>query len=140
VLRVVIDPGVLIAALISPQGAPRPLLHAWIEGAFELLISPKLIAELEGVLERDKFRRYVTVRDARAYVALLRRFATMAPDTKLTSRLSPDPGDDYLIALATAQATASLISGDPHLTGLKNPAAPVLTPRAFLDRLEAGNK
>ena len=136
-LRVVIDPGVLIAALISAQGAPRTLLQDWIEGAFELLISPKLIAELEGVLERDKFRRYVTVRDARAYVAILRRFGDLADCRVLTA----DCGiSHYLIALATAEATDSLISGDPHLTGLKNPAVPVLTPRAFLDRLEAGNK
>jgi uncharacterized protein len=137
VLRVVIDPGVLIAALISPKGAPRALLRAWIDGAFELVVSPALISELQRVLKRDKFRSYVSLRDAEAYVGLLRRFATLAPDVEPLSRLSPDPGDEYLLSLAAAQAVDYLISGDPHLTGIKRSPIPILTPRTIVDRLAA---
>ena len=133
--RVIIDPGVLVAALISDKGAPRALLQAWIGGFFELLISPALIWELEQVLHRDKFRRYVTIADVRSYIAWLRRFATLAPDVTPSSALSQDPDDDYLLALAIAEAADFLISGDPHLTEIKNPPMEVLTPRAFLNRL-----
>ena len=99
-LRVVIDPGVLIAALISPKGAPRALLQAWIEGAFELIVSSKLLRELERVLKREKFRSYVGLRAVSQYLGLPRRFATIAPEVELAQRLSPDPEDDYLLALA----------------------------------------
>jgi putative PIN family toxin of toxin-antitoxin system len=132
---VVLDPGVLIAALISAKGAPRALVRAWIEGAFELLISPKLLAELGRVLVRPKFRRYATEREARAYVALLERFATLCADVEWPARLSPDPGDDYLLALARSHSADFLVSGDADLCQLKNTAPPVLTPRAFLNRL-----
>jgi len=139
VFRAVIDPGVLIAALISAKGAPRDLLHAWIDGEFELIISSKVLSELERVLARDKFRGYVSLRDAMTYVSLLRRFASIAPDIEPPPRSSPDPGDDYLMALASSQSADFLISGDPHLTGLEHPASLVLSPRAFLNRLTAGS-
>ena len=84
-LRLVIDPGVLIAALISALGAPRQLILSWLDGEFELLVSPMLLAELERVLERHKFRKYVSLRDAKSYAALFRRFASFAR----TSRLYP---------------------------------------------------
>lgn len=136
-LRVVIDPGVLIAALISPKGAPRALLQAWIEGAFELIVSSKLLSELERVLKREKFRSYVGLREVSQYLGLLRRFATISPDVELAQRLSPDPEDDYLLALAASQSASCVVSGDTHLTDLKQTPIPVLTPRAFLQELGA---
>lgn len=135
-LRVVIDPGVLIAPLISPKGAPRALLQAWIEGAFELIVSSKLLSELERVLKREKFRSYVGLREVNQYLGLLRRFATIAPDVQFTQKFSPDPDDDYLIALAASQSADCLISGDTHLTDLTQTPIPVFTPRAFLQELE----
>jgi putative PIN family toxin of toxin-antitoxin system len=136
VYRVVLDPGVLIAALISDKGAPRALLCAWLDGVFELLVSPDLLAELGRVLERQKFRRYASEREARLYVAFLKRFATLCPDTDSPARQSADPGDDYLLALAQNQGANFLVSGDPHLCQIERTEPPVLTPRAFLNRLE----
>jgi putative PIN family toxin of toxin-antitoxin system len=123
---------VLIAALISGNGAPRALLWSWLEGAFELVACPLLLAELERVLLRPKFRAYVTAREVRTYVALLYRLAAVHPDPQVTRGLTPDPGDDYLVALARAAAAHFLVSGDSHLTRISRPQPPVLTPRAFL--------
>jgi len=135
VYRVVLNPGVLIAALISAKGAPRALVRAWMDGAFELLLSPNLLAELARVLARPKFRRYVGEREVQAYVALLQRFATLCADVESPARLCPDPGDHYLLALARSYAADFLVSGDPDLCQLKDTAPPVLTPRALLNRL-----
>jgi predicted nucleic acid-binding protein len=49
--------------------------------------------------------------------------------------LSPDPDDDYLVALARAGAADYLVSGDRHLLGMADPEPPVLTPRQFHDLL-----
>lgn len=56
-LRVVIDPGVLVSAHISGQGAPAELIRRWIEGQIDILVSPLLLEELDGVLHRPKLRR-----------------------------------------------------------------------------------
>jgi putative PIN family toxin of toxin-antitoxin system len=58
--RVVIDPAVLVSALISPLGNPAVLWQAVRDERLELITSPRLLAELAGVLQRQKFR---TLRD-----------------------------------------------------------------------------
>jgi uncharacterized protein len=126
---------VLISGLISAKGAPRGLLWLWLDASFELIVCPVLLAELERVLLRPKFRPYVTVQEVRAYVALLQRLSSVELDPEVTAGLTADPGDDYLVALARAAAAHVLISGDPHLTELKQARPPVLTPRVFLKRL-----
>jgi uncharacterized protein len=126
---------VLISGLITAKGAPRGLLWLWLDGSFELIVCPVLLAELERVLLRPKFRPYVTVQEVRAYVALLQRLSSVEPDPEVTAELTADPGDDYLVALARAAGAHVLISGDPHLTELKQARPPVLTPRVFLKRL-----
>ena len=125
----------LIAALISGAGAPRALVQRWLAGDFELIVSPALLAELESTLMRKKFRTYATELEVRAYVALLRRLATSAPDPPLISGLTPDPSDDYLVVLARGSGARVLVSGDRHLCELVDPVPPVLRPRDFLNRL-----
>src|SRR4051794_18288153 len=135
-LRVVVDPGVLIAGLISPRGAPAEILTRWREGDFDLIVSRLLLGELERVLERPKFSGYVRPKEVAAYVTLLWEEAVVAVDPESQPGLTPDPGDDYLVALARASGAAALVSGDRHLTDLVKPHPPVMTPRQFLDRLE----
>lgn len=116
------------------------MLLLWLEGSFELITCPALLAELERVLLRSKFRPYVTANEVRDYVALLRRLSSVAADPIVIAGLTPDPGDDYLVALARAGAAQFLVSGDSHLTELKAAQPPVLTPRAFLRRLTVGSR
>lgn len=125
--RVVLDPGVLVSALISPSGTPAKLLEDGRGGALELIVSPLLLGELEEVLEREKFRRYVDRDTVRDYIVLLRRDAVVADDPEDEPPLrSADPDDDYLIALAFNQK-AVLVSGDRHLLDLTG-GAPILAP------------
>ena len=46
-MRAVLDPNVLISALLAPKGAPGQVLAKWVIGEFELVVSPLLLAELE---------------------------------------------------------------------------------------------
>jgi putative PIN family toxin of toxin-antitoxin system len=134
----VLDANVLISALLSPRGSPAKLLRAWIEGHFELIVSPLLLAELERALAYPKLRRRIDAPDARAFVAWLSASATVAIDPSEPSPISsPDPNDDYLITLAAAQA-AFVVSGDAHLLGLAA-EMPIITVAAFLARLGVNN-
>ncbi len=131
-IRAVLDPGVLIAALISPRGTPARLIALWIEGAFELVASPKLLEELRVVLLRPKFRRYATEDEARSYVELVERLAVVVKDPDEIPRVSKDRKDDYLVALSKA-SLATLVSGDSHLTELDLDEPRVRTPREFAE-------
>lgn len=129
--RAVLDPGVLVSALITPTGTPAKLLTATRGGSFELIVSPLVLEELESVLRREKFRRYVDLGVVDQYVELLRRDATMAADPAGPPPIRcADPDDDYLIALAQG-CSAALVSGDRHLLELAG-EIPVFTPSEFL--------
>jgi uncharacterized protein len=131
VRRAVLDPGVLVSALITPSGAPAKLLVEIRAGGLELIVSSHLLKELEDVLLRQKFRRYVDIDAMHDYVALLRREALVVADPDDDPPLrSPDPDDDYLIALAFAQ-NATLVSGDNDLLDLIG-GAPILAPADLL--------
>lgn len=135
--RAVLDPNVLVSAFISQRGsAPDVIVRAWREGAFELVISPRLIAELSDVLGRPKFERQAGEGRAEAYIAAFAGDALRIDDPPDPAAVSPDPGDDYLLALALAAGADVIVSGDRHLTQLHDATPPVLTPRQFADQLD----
>ena len=136
-MRFVLDPNVLISALLTRHGPPGELLGRWLAGEFEAVASEALLGELEGVLMREKFRTYVEVREARAFVALVGASAVIVVDSAAAAGLAPDPGDDYLVALATATRADALVTGDRALRGVRIEGLVILTPAEALGKLDA---
>lgn len=133
-MRVVLDVNILISALLSRQGAPARLVIAWLDGAFELVISPQLMEELRRALTYPKLRRRVPAPDAAEYLEILARGASLVPDPVGPAPLtSADPEDDYLIALAAATGSL-LVTGDGHLLELAD-RAPIHTPAELVDMI-----
>jgi putative PIN family toxin of toxin-antitoxin system len=133
-LRAVLDANVLISAILSPRGTPARLVLAWQAGAFDLVVTPQLLAEVWRAVAYPKLERLVSPADADAFVDWLSRSATLAVDPSGPPPVhSDDPDDDYLIALAGAER-ALLVSGDVHLTSLAN-RMPVRTPAEFISEL-----
>ncbi len=139
-----LDPGVLISGAISSRAAPREILVAWHAGSFEMIVSTKLLYEMQEVLSRDKFRRYLSVQEVGEFVLWLEDGATVAADPEMgSSAITRDPKNDYLAALASSERTDFLVSGDPHLLDLEHIATSdpggqvrILTPREFLRESE----
>lgn len=135
-MRVVLDSNVLVSALISTAGSSREIVTAWVDERLALIASPTLIDELRDVLGRPRLRRWVSVETATEFIDGLAEDAEIVDDPPPLPGLTPDPEDDYLVALARAAHADYLVSGDRHLLGLADPTPPVLTPRQFLDLLE----
>jgi hypothetical protein len=134
-LRVVFDPNVIISAALSPGGTPALVYELWRSGAFELVVSPKLLWELEGVLAREKFSDLVHSDEIAQLVVVLTSDAVLAPDpTEEPGVRSVDPDDDYLIALAS-HSRSVLISGDKDLLDLSD-RIPVYSPTQFRTLIE----
>jgi len=134
-VRAVLDPNILIAALLSRRGAPAQLVSRWLAGDFELVVSERLVSELDRALSYPKLRSRISADEARAFVALLGHGALLGDDPAEPAAQSVDPGDDYLLALAE-QERAVLVSGDRHLLALAD-ELPIQTARAFLDSLDS---
>jgi uncharacterized protein len=133
--RAVLDPNVLVAAAIRPEGAPAACVRALAAGRYELVVSPRLLAELSSVLRREKFRRFLTTGQGERFVDALTRDASVLADPPDPPRESRDPGDDYLIALARTCRAHVLVSGDADVLELDLPDLRITSPRAFLGLL-----
>ena len=133
-MRVVFDPNVIISATLSPGGSPAQVYELWRNGAFELVVSPRLLWELEGVLGRDKFRDLVHSDDVAELLTVLTADASLVSDPVDEPDIhSSDPDDDYLIALAS-KSRSVLVSGDRDLLELSD-QVPVYSPAEFLARI-----
>lgn len=137
--------------MISPNGTSARVLAAAEEGHYELVLSTRLLSELEDVLRREKFRRYLPIESVPLFLSRLALAASRASGGPLPYNppyeegeivpVSADPKDDYLVALAVASGASYLVSGDNHLLDLETRATgaiatPILTPREFLEQLE----
>lgn len=134
--RVVVDSSVYVSALIGQQGfAPDLVVRAFLDDKLEVVVSPLLMRELQAVLARAKFRRYVTGKQAEEYVARIRRHAILVDDPPETHGLTRDPADDYVVALGRHAKVDSIVSLDLDLleAGLTDP--PASTPRRLIERL-----
>lgn len=133
-MRVVLDVNVLVSALLSRVGAPGRLIALWLEGAFELVVSEELLAELGRALAYPNLREQISPEDASDFIALLRSTVSMLADAERPDHISRDPGDDYLLALAKASSSI-LVSGDRDLLVLAS-ELPIQSPGVFLEHLQ----
>ena len=137
-LRVVVDPNVFVSAVIQPAGVSAEVVRAGLAGRFRVIVSPALIAELADVLARPKLEPYVTPDEAATLVDAIVGTAEEHDDPGSGARLLRDPGDEYLVALATATGADLVVSGDRDL--LEGSVTPsVVTPRELLARLESSD-
>lgn len=134
-MRAVLDPNVIISAALFPNGFPGRASRHWLEGAFDLVVSPALLDELRRALDYSKLRERIRPDEADELVELLARAGSMTPDQDVATGIrSSDPNDDYLITLASI-SNSVLVSGDSDLLKLSD-AIPVYSPAEFLLFLE----
>lgn len=119
--------------MINPYGTAARVMEAVASGEIVAVVTQHLLDELTAVLIRPKFRRWVSVADAVAFVETLGGHADLLPDPGPPAPRVRDPDDDYLVALAEA-ADAVIVTGDADLldADLKPPA---ITPADVLARI-----
>lgn len=133
-MLVVLDANVLISALINPAGIAGRVVLAGIEGRYDFAVCPMLLAELEDISKRPRIARLVPVGVAEKLFADVRGAARIEPDPDVLP-ISRDPGDDYLVALASAVGADHLVTGDADLLDIVEPPVTITTLRTFADIL-----
>jgi putative PIN family toxin of toxin-antitoxin system len=131
----VVDANVLSSALLARDGTPARLLRAWRDGAFEMVVSRRLLDELARAASYPRITSRIAPERAARFVGTIRAMATVADDPMDPPRVrSRDSGDDYLVALAHG-ARSILVTGDNDLLALSG-SIPVMSPREFLESLD----
>jgi len=110
-MRVVLDAGILIAALITTDTPPALIYQAWRKRRFELITSEWQLDEFRRVTRYTKLRRFLKPAEAGHLVNSLRHQAVVLEKLP-TVELSPDPDDNPVLAMAEASQAQFLITGD----------------------------
>jgi len=110
-MRVVLDTGILVAALITTDTPPARIYQAWRKKRFELVTSEWQLDEFRRVSRYPKLRRFLKPAEAGNLMSGLRHQATI-PETLPTVELSPDPDDNPVLAMAEVSQAQYLVTGD----------------------------
>lgn len=131
-LRFVFDTNVTISAALLKSSVPRQALDLG-RRLGKILMSWPTMAELQEVLGRKRFDKYISENERMLFLEALAREATLI-DTIETITDCRDPKDNKFLEVAVDGNAACLVSGDKNLLTL-NPfrGIPVLTPRDFLE-------
>ena len=130
-LRTVIDTGVVVSAVLLPRSVPRQAFDvATARG--RLLVSDAMIAELDEVLRRPKFDKYVSEMRRLEFLAALVREAEVVDvvDVVVDCR---DSKDNKVLELALSGKGSHIVTGDSDLLVL-HPfgVIAIMSPQSFL--------
>ncbi|ADI15758.1 PilT domain-containing protein [Truepera radiovictrix DSM 17093] len=113
----------------------RTILELARASRLHLCTSPPLLAELQGVLAREKFRPYPLSAKTNAYDVTLgyAALATVFQTPTIAPVVAADP-DDAVLACTEASKSAYIASGDRHLLALgRYDGVPIVNARAFVE-------
>ena len=132
-MRLVIDTNILISALLSGTSLPAHLIVLWREGRFDLLTSAEQLDELIRVTRYPKIRRRLAPALAGRLINEIRDLSVLLTELPAVTA-SPDPHDNYLLAMAVSGSADFLVTGDKrHLLALRLfEGTKIITVRDFL--------
>jgi len=138
-VRALLDANVLISAAVRPSGPPGRIVSALLERtAFDLILSPAIVAEVEVALMRAGIRKYLLEPpETLLWLADVAALADMVGDTGRVSGVCRDPDDDMVLSAAVEGRAEVIVTGDDDLLVLREyEGIRIETPRAFLSTVE----
>ena len=134
--RVVLDTSTLVSAALRVGSTPHQAFALALSMG-EVCVSMSTLAELDAVLMRSKFDAYQPPDVRRAFVAMVRKHATLISvsvvDEAKAVSVCRDPKDNQFLSLMLASGADVLVSSDADLRSLHPwQGIPVLSPLEFL--------
>jgi putative PIN family toxin of toxin-antitoxin system len=134
VIRAVLDTNAVVSALIFKASA-FPLVTAWQQQRFRLLVSPALLEDCIRVFHYPKFRLSEGEIKRLLYHEMV-PFITPVKVSRTPRVILADPSDDHILACAVAGNADIIVSGDRHLLDLgQYRAIPIVPIADFLARV-----
>lgn len=115
-MRVVVDTGILVSALIRPSGSIGDILHALRNGRCTAIYSTPMMLEVTEVMSRPNIREkyHLQPGDIAALINLVRlRGELVIPKRTITA--CRDPKDNKFLEAALAGEADAIVTGDEDL-------------------------
>jgi putative PIN family toxin of toxin-antitoxin system len=129
------DTNVAVSAALLPRSVPRQAFDRALEHG-TVLISSATVAELNDVLRRPRFDKYVHEEERLEFLATLVRESELVVVTDVVTDCR-DPKDNKFLELALSGQATHIVSGDEDLLVL-HPfrEVSILTPQTFVAQWE----
>jgi putative PIN family toxin of toxin-antitoxin system len=137
--RYVFDTNVIVSALLFHTSVPGQAFTRSLDNG-TMLISQQLVGELNDVLGRDKFNRYVTREERERFLESLIRESELVEIIEAVHACR-DPKDNQILELAVNGNASFVVTGDNDLLVL-NPfrSIHIVTPARLLELWDLGRR
>lgn len=131
-MRVVFDTNVLVSALLFEDSTPARAFFAALKRG-KVLLSAPLAEEINRIIYRPKFDRYLMNEQRADFIAALVESSELV-EVKETITVCRDPKDNMVLELAVSGKADVVVTGDEDLLVL-NPfeEIAILNPTDFLE-------
>jgi putative PIN family toxin of toxin-antitoxin system len=127
----VFDTNVVVSALLLKQSTARQAFNRALKDG-KLLLSLAVLEELDDVLRRDRFNKYILEEERMQFLTALVRDALLVEITEVVTDCR-DPRDNKFLELAVSGNATCIVSGDNDLLVLHPFRGMfILSPPAFL--------
>jgi len=134
-LKAVIDTSVMVSVAFAKEGLASELRDIIAEGAFTLVTSKAIMAELYRVLHYQK-RFKPSEDDINEFIGMLIEYALITKGRYSLKKIADDPTDDMFLACALEAKADFIVSRDPHIRNLKQfQGVKIIDVKAFMERV-----
>lgn len=131
-IKAVPDTNIFVSALFW-KGAPHEVVRQGLGGAFVIIVSDAIIAEIKSTLVR-KFG--FPVRDAEAFGEVIALNSVVIQPALRLDVVDTDPSDNKIFECAVTGEADYIISGDKHVLDIKKyDGVRTILPQKFLKLL-----
>jgi putative PIN family toxin of toxin-antitoxin system len=121
VRRVVFDTSTLVSSAIRFESIPNQALTYALDHR-QLCATEHTLAELEGVLQRGKFQRYLSVEMRQSFISLVRKnallFQVEQADHQAVQPPCREPKETQFLTLALVAEAVAIVSSDDDLLSM----------------------
>jgi len=137
-MRVVLDTNALLSGLVTGETAPSRILNAWWNDRFHLIVSDHILDGVDRALHKPYWRQRQDLLALESRLAALGSNVERVEPAEGIHGVAPDDEDDLILATAVAADADYVVTGDKGLLALGEfRDIPIVSPREFLDRLDA---
>lgn len=140
-VRAVIDTNLFISGLFAKQGYTYDLQELWVNSAFELVVSEKILNEINITLQKPYIRKKLLIYDGeeKNIIELIRERAfVITQDHYETDRIIADRTDNKFLACALEAKADYIVSGDNHLLEIKHfHGIQIVDAKTFVEKVKA---
>jgi putative PIN family toxin of toxin-antitoxin system len=111
--NLVLDTNIIVSAILSKTGKARQTLDK-AQDLSQVLMSNSVLEEIETVLLRPKFDKYISQLERRFFLTNFLKTVEFIAETEVVT-ICRDPKDDKILNLALSGQAEYIISGDQDL-------------------------